>query len=181
MSAREMQSRLTSTWKSGKDGYVAAINESAVNYAADTAMLPSEFGELSSKQAVANYGGYLVAHKGVTAEYVFGFANAIAKKYNEIDNHLSDSTESVKALLVSLDDQLSADNANTAEQNLLLGDTGERLAKSLTKTVDDLVSSMTVTRTPKMEFAIRDAIRKLEASLPADSSAVQTTRDTVLV
>ena len=182
MSYRDMQTRLNSTWKSGKDGFIAAITESSENYSGDSTLSPSEWGDLSAKQAVANYGGYFVAHKGMTAEYVYGFANAISKKYNALDKQLTDSATDIKSLLVRLDAELTAENEFNANKALALGDTGEKLVKGINSSVDDLASAMTVTVTPRMVSGIRDAIARLEALITDDgSSVVPVNQEKVLV
>lgn len=174
-SAKQRQVAITATWKNGKDGYIAAIDESALNYASDPSMSPNEFGELSAKQAVANYGGYLKAHKGFTSEYVLGFANVIAKKYEELDKHLPSDADTIMGVLSDLDSRLTADNENKARQALYMGDTTDALAKRLTSLVSELAIASSVASTPKAQFLVREAIDKLEALLPASGEAVKTT------
>jgi hypothetical protein len=173
--AKQRQVAMTATWKNGKDGYTAAISESALNYSADPTMLPSEFGELSAKQAVANYGGYFVASKGWTAEYVLGFANAISKRYEELDKHLSEDGDTLEGILKDIDERITRENADKARQALYLGDTTESLAKRLKSLTDELVTANSVATTPKSQFLVREAIAKLEQMLPASGEAVETT------
>lgn len=174
-SAKLRQQALTATWQNGKDGYTAAIDESALNYSADPSMSPAEFGELSAKQAIANYGGYLKAHKGFTAEYVLGFANTIAKKYEELDKHLTSDADTIMGVLSDLDSRLTAENENKARQALYMGDTTDALAKRLDKLAGELAVAASVATTPKSQFLVREAIAKLEKLLPASGEAVETT------
>lgn len=178
--AKQRQVAMTATWKNGKDGFVAAISESALNYSADPTMLPNEFGELSAKQAVANYGGYFVASKGWTAEYVLGFANAIAKRYEELDKHLSDDGDTLEGILKDLDEKITAENADKARQRLYLGDTTEALAKRLKTLTEELESANSVATTPKAQFYVREAIAKLEQMLPDTGVSVETTEKVLI-
>lgn len=171
--AKQRQVAITATWKNGKDGYLAAITESALNYSADPTMLPNEFGELSAKQAVANYGGYLVASKGWNAEHVLGFANAIAKRYEDLDKHLTSDGDTIEGVLRDLDDAITRENTDKARQALYLGDTTEALAKRIKTTTEELVAAASVATTPKAQFYVREAIAKLESILsPASGEAV---------
>ncbi|MFZ9893055.1 MAG: hypothetical protein ACO3FO_04690 [Candidatus Nanopelagicaceae bacterium] len=174
-SAKQRQVAITATWKNGKDGYIAAIDESALNYASDPSMSPAEFGELSAKQAVANYGGYFKAHKGFTSEYVLGFANVIAKKYEELDKQLSSDADTIMGVLSDLDSRLTAENENKARQALYMGDTTDALAKRLNTLSDDLSVAASVANTPKAQFLIRESIAKLEKLLPTSGEVVETT------
>lgn len=172
--AKLRQQALTATWKNGKDGYIAAIDESALNYSADPSMSPAEFGELSAKQAVANFGGYFKAHKGFTAEYVLGFANVIAKKYEELGNHLTSDGDTIMGVLTDLDERITRENEDKARTALYLGDTTDALAKRLKSLVSELAVASSVATTPKAQFLVREAIDKLEALLPASGEAVKT-------
>lgn len=174
-SAKLRQQALTATWKNGKDGYIAAIDESALNYSADPSMSPAEMGDMSAKQAVANYGGYLKAHKGFTAEYVIGFANVIAKKYEDLDKHLTSDADTIMGVISDLDSRLTQENEDKARTALYLGDTTDALAKRLKSLVGELAIASSVASTPKAQFLVREAIEKLESLLPASGEAVETT------
>ena len=173
--AKLRQSALTATWRNGKDGFLAAISESALNYSADPTMLPSEFGDLSAKQAVANYGGFYVAHKGFTPEFVYGFANTIAKKYEELDKSLSREGDDIIGILTDMDNALTNENESKARQALYLGETTDALAKRLDKLAGELVAANSVATTIKAQVLVRDVIAKLERMLPSDGSEVETT------
>lgn len=173
--AKQRQQALTATWRNGKDGFLAAITESALNYSADPTMLPSEFGELSAKQAVANYGGYFVAQKGFNAEFVYGFANTIAKKYEELNTHLSKSGDDIVGVLTDMDNAITTENESKARQALYLGETTDALAKRLDKLVKELVAANSVATTIKAQVLVGDAIAKLKQMLPASGEAVETT------
>lgn len=179
--AKQRQGAITATWKNGKDGYLAAISESALNYSADPTMLPSEFGELSAKQAVANYGGYFVAHKGWTAEFALGFANAIAKRYEELNKSLSASGDELEVILKSVDEALTREHEDKARQALFLGDTTESLAKRLKALSHDLVIANATATTPKAQFLVREAIAQLQGMLsPVSGDTVETTEKVLI-
>lgn len=178
-SAKQRQVAITATWKNGKDGYIAAIDESALNYSADPSMTPSEFGELSAKQAVANYGGYFKAHKGFTSEYVLGFANVIAKKYEELDKQLSSDADTIMGVLSDLDSSLTAENENKARQALYLGDTTDALAKRLDKTLSELAVAYSVAPTIRGKLLLRGVAERALAL--ADSGESVETTERVLI
>ena len=173
--AKQRQAAITATWRNGKDGYIAAIDESALNYSADSSMTPNEFGELSAKQAVANYGGYFKARMGFTSEYVLGFANVIAKKYEELDKHLTADGDTVMSVLSELDARLTNENENKARTALAMGDTTDALAKRLSKLVSELAVASSVASTPKSVVLVTEAIAKLEQLLPVSGDTVKTT------
>lgn len=178
--AKQRQVALTATWKNGKDGYIAAIDESALNYSADPSMTPSEFGELSAKQAVANYGGYLKAHKGLGSEYLYDMANTIAQKYESIDAHLSSDADTIMGVLSDLEAQRIADLKDKQRTALYLGDTTDALAKRLSKLVGELATASQTATTPKSQVLVRDAIMELQKLLPDTGVSVKTT-ESILV
>ena len=165
MSARNGLTALTAVLASGKTGYIEGIKQASAHYKADASIMPSEFAELNRKQTVVHYGGYLSAHKvGLSAEYIYGFADAIAEYADKID--LSADTEALRVQLTSLSDEYDAKVKAEADKSLALGDTGESLSRSILRRVKELAIAMEVTTTPKMVDAIQVAIKELEDLLP---------------
>ena len=165
MSARTGLTALSNVLASGKEGYIEGIKQSAVFYKQDSTIMPSEFAELNRKQTVVHYGGYLSAHKvGLSAEYLYGFADAISAYSDKID--LSADADGIRAQLTRLSDEYDAAIKAEADKSLALGDTGEGISRRIVKQVKDLAIAMEVTTTPKMVDAIQVAIKELEALLP---------------
>jgi hypothetical protein len=169
MSNRDNLRHLSGLIASGKDGYVNAINAFAVEYKADASILPTEWADLSNKQLVIHFGGYLVAHKGFNAEQVYGFANVISAYSSRIDLTLDGKV--IVSRLSSMEDELEAEQTQQAEKLLHLGETGEKLAASVAREAKALSAAAQVVMTPKMVDKITTAIRELEALLPVGEVA----------
>lgn len=164
MSNRDNLRRLSGLIASGKDGYINAINAFAPEYKADASIVPSEFTDLSAKQTVVHFGGYLVAHKGFNAEQVYGYANTIAEFSTKID--LSVEGKAIALQLTALEAELEAQQTHEADRLLHLGETGEKLAKSVARESKALAAAASVVMTPKMVDSIQTAIFELQALLP---------------
>lgn len=167
MSNRDNLTRLTSILAPGKDGYVSAIKEFSHEYKADASILPTEWADLSAKQTVVHFGAYLVAHKGFTAEQVYGFANVIGAYSMQLD--LTADGDTISSRLSSLEEQLEATNLDTAQSALYKGETQEKLAKSILSDIKNLAA---VAKVPTLNSAwvldAQKAIRQLEDLLPVE-------------
>lgn len=179
MSSRQGLLDLSKSHASGADGYIDGIKLFATYYAADTTIMPTEFAELNRKQTVLHFGGYLSAHKGITAEYTYGFADGVAAYSERIK--LDADTNTIKTQLSSLQDEYEADAAEKAAKALTLGDTQESISKSILKKVEALGIALEVTSTPKTIDAIMVAIKELEALLPHGEVVAQEIKGKVLV
>lgn len=169
MSNRDNLKRLTGLIASGKDGYINAINEFSHEYKADSSILPTEWADLSTKQTVVHFGAYLVAHKGLNAEQVYGFANVIGEYANTLD--LSVDGKTILSRLSSLEEELEAKNLDESNRLLALGETGEKLGKGILRDAKSFAAAAAVVMTPKMIDAVQSAIRELEACLPVGEVA----------
>ena len=179
MSTRQDLLGLSKSHASGADGYIDGIKLFSDYYAKDTTIMPNEYLELNRKQTVLHFGGYLSAHKGITAEYTYGFADGVATYADRIS--LDADTSVIKAQLSSLQDEYEAEAAATATKALTLGDTQEALAKSIVRKVKDLAIALEVTSTPKTIDAIMVAFKELEALLPQSEVVAQEIKGKVLV
>lgn len=179
MSTRQGLLDLSKSHASGADGYIDGIKLFATYYATDSTIMPNEFAELNRKQTVLHFGGYLSAHKGITAEYTYGFADGVATYADRIS--LDADTSVIKAQLSSLQDEYESEAAATAAKALTLGDTQESLAKSIVRKVEALGIALEVTSTPKTIDAIMVAIKELEALLPQSEVLAQEIKGKVLV
>jgi hypothetical protein len=141
--------------------------------------MPNEFAELNRKQTVLHFGGYLSAHKQISAEYTYGFADGVAAYADRIS--LDADTSAIKAQLSSLQDEYESKAAQDAAKALTLGDTQESLAKSIVRKVEALGIALEVTSTPKTIDAIMVAIKELEALLPQSEVVAQEIKGKVLV
>ncbi|CAB4122265.1 hypothetical protein UFOVP27_140 [uncultured Caudovirales phage] len=169
MSNRDNLRHLSGLIASGKDGYVNAINAFAPEYKADASILPSEWADLSAKQTVVHFGGYLVAHKGFNAEQVYGYANVISAYYAEID--LTVDGKTINSQLSRLEERLETEHLAESNRLLALGETGEKLAQGIVRDTKSLAAAATAVMTPKMVDRITTAIRELEALLPVGEVA----------
>ena len=167
MSNRDNLRDMTAILAPGKDGYVAAIKLFSIEYKADSTILPTEWANLSEKQTVIHFGAYLVAHKGFTAEVVYGFANAIGKHSDLLD--LTADGDTISARLSSIEEQLVASNLDAAESALLKGETQAKLAESVLSAVGKL-SGVASVRTLNNAWVLdaQKAIRQLEDLLPVE-------------
>lgn len=169
MSNRDNLKRLSGLIASGKDGYINAINEFSHEYKADASILPTEWADLSVKQTVVHFGAYLVAHKGLNAEQVYGFANVIGAYSTQLD--LSVDGKAILSRLSSLEEELEAKNLDESNRLLALGETGEKLAQGIARDVKSLSAAASVVMTPKMIDRIQSSIKELEALLPVEGVA----------
>lgn len=151
---------------SGTDGLKESISQFAVEYAADITLLPSEWEITNAKQSVAHYGGYLNARKDIDADYIVANADTIHKKREELAKVLSASAEDIKAVIADLEVSITAENRKTAQSRLILGDTGEKLAKDISTLAYDLAAAMEVAQSPKMWARISEAKQVLERITP---------------
>jgi len=173
MSNRQELQRMTGLLAVGEVGYINAINEFSREYKADPSILPTEWLDLSAKQTVAHFGGYLVAHKGFSAEIVYSHADAIAKKSNEID--LSADKQTISLKLTSLDAKVLEEETEEENNNKALGTYGEKKTKSLLAGVTDLkvevLKGTHLTRKSKQELAnlveMANALLSMETVEPA--------------
>jgi hypothetical protein len=158
---------MTAILAPGKDGYVAAIKLFSLEYKADASILPTEWANLSAKQTVVHFGAYLVAHKGFTAEKVYGFANVIGEYSMALD--LTVDGDTISSRLSSLEEQLEADNLDTAKSALYKGETQSKIAESILSGVKNLAA---VSKVPTLNNAwildAQKAIRQLEDLLPVE-------------
>lgn len=179
--AKDNLIRLNSVLGSGKDGYIAGMNDASVHYKADASISPADFSDLNRRQLVVQYGGYFVAHKGLSADYVYGFADAIYAKASKIN--LSADTNSIKAQLTSLDEQLSAEVEAAANKALVMGDSGEKLGKTINSQITQLstVFAAMETPTPRMVDAVQTAIKELEALLSPVAVVATPKQDKALI
>ena len=179
--AKDALVRLNAVLGSGKDGYIAGMNDASVHYKADTSVSPADFADLNRRQLVVQYGGYLVAHKGLSADYVYGFADAIYASSTKIN--LKADGNSIKAQLSSLDDELTAKNEEDALKKLTLGDTGEKLGKTINSQISELAVAFASmpTPTPRMVDAVQTAIKELQALLPAVPVVAVQNQDKALI
>jgi hypothetical protein len=179
--AKENLTRLNAILGSGKDGYIAGMNDASVYYKSDSSISPLDFTDLNRRQMVVQFGGYLVAHKGLSADYVYGFADAIYAKSDKIN--LKADTNSIKAQLTSLDDALSAENEESAAKKLMLGDTGEALGKSINARISQLTVAFAAMSnpTPRMVDSVITAIKELEALLPQGAVVATPNQEKALV
>jgi hypothetical protein len=151
---------------SGEDGMKEAIKQFAVEYAADITLLPSEWEITNAKQSVAHYGGYLNARKDIDPDYIVANADTIHKKRDELAKHLTASAEDIKAVIADLEVKITAENVRTAKNRLVLGDTGEKLARDISTMAYDLAAAMEVAQSPKMWARISEAKQVLENITP---------------
>lgn len=166
MSVRDNLGRKHRLLGSGVDGMKEAITQFAVEYAADITLLPSEWEITNAKQSVAHYGGYLNARKDIDADYIVANADTIHKKRDELAKHLSASAEDIKVVIANLEVSITAENVRTAKNRLVLGDTGEKLAKDISTLAYDLAAAMEVAQSPKMWARISEAKQVLENITP---------------
>jgi hypothetical protein len=167
MSNRDNLKRLNGLIASGKDGYINAIKEFSHEYKADASILPTEWADLSNKQTVVHFGAYLVAHKGFTAEKVYGFANVIGEYSMALD--LTVDGDTISSRLSSLEEQLEADNLDTAQSALYKGETQSKIAEAILSGIKNLAA---VSKVPTLNNAwildAQKAIRQLEDLLPVE-------------
>jgi hypothetical protein len=179
MSTRQELDALSKSHASGADGYIDGIKLFATKYLEDTAIMPNEYADLNRKQTVLHFGGYLSAHKQISAEYTYGFADGVATYADRIS--LDADTSVIKAQLSSLQDEFESESATATAKALTLGDTQESLAKSIVRKVGALAIALEVTSTPKTVDAIMVAIKELEALLPQSEVVAQEIKGKVLV
>ena len=167
MSNRDNLRDMTAILAPGKDGYVAAIKLFSIEYKADSTILPTEWANLSEKQTVIHFGAYLVAHKGFTAEQVYGFANVIGEYSMSLD--LTVDGDTISARLSSLEEQLVAGNLDTAESALLKGETQQEYINAVLSGIKKL-SGVASVRTLNTAWVLdaQKAIRQLEDLLPVE-------------
>lgn len=167
MSNRDNLTRLTSILAPGKDGYVAAIKLFSLDYKADPTILPTEWADLSAKQTVVHFGAYLVAHKGFTAEKVYGYANVIGEYSTSLDLTVDGNT--ISSRLSSLEEQLEANNLDSANSALYKGETQAKYADAILSGIKNLAA---VAKVPTLNTAwvldAQKAIRQLEDLLPVE-------------
>jgi hypothetical protein len=132
---QELQT-ITDMLASGERGVIAAIKTMSTHYKVDPSILPNEWVDLSAKQTVAHFGGYLVAHKGFSAEIVYSYATGIAKKSDKID--LSADTKAITEQLKSLDAKAKAEATEEESNNKELGVFGEKRTSSLLTGITEL-------------------------------------------
>ena len=167
MSNRDNLRDMTAILAPGKDGYVAAIKLFSIEYKADSTILPTEWLDLSEKQTVIHFGAYLVAHKGFTAEKVYGFANVIGEYSMALD--LTVDGDTISSRLSSLEEQLEADNLDTAKSALLKGETQAKFAESILSAIGKLSAVASVpTLNNAWVLDAQKAIRQLEDLLPVE-------------
>jgi hypothetical protein len=167
MSNRDNLRDMTAILAPGKDGYVAAIKLFSLEYKADSTILPTEWLDLSEKQTVIHFGAYLVAHKGFNAEQVYGFANAIGKRSADLD--LTADRDTISARLTSLEEQLVANNLDSAESALLKGETQQGYIDAVLSGIKKLSAVSSVhTLNNAWVLDAQKAIRQLEDLLPVE-------------
>jgi hypothetical protein len=167
MSNRDNLKRLVGVIAPGKDGWVAAIVEASVDFKADSSILPSEWSDLSDKQAVALYGGYLVAHKGFNADQVYGFANVIYKHNDKID--LTATKQVITDLLSSLEAKMAEENLEASNNALELGEAGEDATKRLLKSLTDTKIAASVHLTRKAITRLMEAREIIDSLLSKEA------------
>jgi len=170
MSSRDTLIALTAQHASGKDGMVATIEAFAVPYREDSTILPTEFDKLNKRQAVAHWGGYLVAHKEFTADECYSFADVIGEDEFRALIDLTLETKALRAQLVKLDEARTAKNKSEADAKLRMGDTTTSLAVTMKKNFEDFKVAYNKTPTPKAEILLRGVVKELLEMLPSEAS-----------
>jgi hypothetical protein len=171
---RETLKRLSSLLAPGEEGYINAIVEFSTEYKADPTILPTEWLDLSAKQTVVHFGGYLVAHKGFNAHQAYGFRDVIATYSDDID--LTAPRQVISDLLNSLEAKLSEINLEASNNDLELGIAGEGATKRLRTALADVkvASAVHLTRKSVTELmAVREEIDALLSKVAVESTPVK--------